>query len=272
MSASDPLDLDRVMTEIREEVRARRAAGDFPPSLERDLDLVFDRFVPKEPLDSDFTEAIQAADRAAYINVAVPTDSQKAGVGEVKRVLRKAMGWYLDYLAQQMTAFGTASIRALRALGERQAVLEEQVALWRPREDDGRDRSTEALDVSAWAGMAVEHMKDAPGRVMHAECGTGQLVRLLTDAGVDAYGVDPRGPLVDRAVADGLDAFPDDPFIHIDAVAAAGLGGIVLSGWPDRATLGRKWAMVEKLAEKLAPGGRIALVAADPEQWARRVS
>src|SRR5581483_8016160 len=179
----DAIDLDRVMTEIREEVRTRRAAGDFPPSLERDLDRIFDRFVPREALDSDFREAIQAADRAAYVNVAVPTASQKPGVGEVKRVLRKAMAWYLEYLAQQMTAFGTASVRALRALGERQSVIEEQMAQWRPQEDDGRDRPAEDVDLTAWVDLVLRHLRGASGRVLHAECGSGGVLKALNEAG-----------------------------------------------------------------------------------------
>jgi len=40
---SGTVDLDQVMGEIQEEVRRRRAAGDFPPSLERELDLEDER-------------------------------------------------------------------------------------------------------------------------------------------------------------------------------------------------------------------------------------
>jgi len=272
VSEPDAVDLDRVMAEIREEVRARRAAGDFPPSLERDLDRVFDRFVPREALDADFDQAIQAADRAAYVNVAVPTASQKPAVGEVKRVLRKAMAWYLEYLAQQVTAFGTATVRALRALGERQGVIEEQLAQWRPAEDDGRDRPADDVDLSAWEELVVGHLRGVEGRVLHAECGTGRLVSAMRAAGIDAYGVDPRGPLVDRAVAGGLEAFPDDPLTHLGAVSDGGLAGIVLSGWPDRAPQGRQRALVETLSQKLSNGGRFVLIAADPAQWARQVA
>ena len=272
MSEPDSIDLDRVMAEVREEVRARRAAGDFPPSLERDLDRLFDRFVPREALDSDFSEAIQAADRAAYINVAVPTASQKPGVGEVKRVLRKAMAWYLEYLAQQATAFGTASVRAMRALGERQTVIEDQVAQWRPQEDDGRDRPAEDADLSAWVDLALGQLRGLSGRVLHAECGSGALLKVLNDAGIDAYGVDPRGPLVDRAVASGLEAFPDDPLTHLDAVRDGTLAGVLLSGWPDRAAPGRQRRLVDLVARKLVVGGRLVLIAASPEQWTRMVA
>ena len=271
VSEPDPVDLDRVMVEIREEVRARRAAGDFPPSLERDLDRVFDRFVPREALDADFSEAIQAADRAAYINVAVPTASQKPGVGEVKRVLRKAMAWYLEYLAQQTTAFGTASVRALRALGERQSVIEEQLAQWRPEEDDGRDRPAEDVDLTPWTDLVLARLRGSAGRVLHAESGSGMLVRALNESGVDAYGVDPRGPLVDSAVAAGLEVFPDDPLTHLNSVADGTLVGVVLSGWPDRSALGRQRGLVETVGRKLGAGGRVVLIAANPARWARDV-
>lgn len=265
--SGEAVDLDQVMAEIKEEVRHRRAAGDFPPSLERELDLVFDRFVPVGPLDGDFGEAIKAADRAAYINVAVPTASQKPGVGEVKRVLRKAMAWYLEYLAQQVTAFSTSSVRALRSLAERTTRLEEQLAQWRPAEDDGRDRPPDAPDLAVWQELVVGHLKGTVGRVLHVECGSGALVRAMRDAGVDAYGVDPRGPLVDAAVAAGLEAWADDPLAHLGAVADGGLGGLVLSGCVDRLPLGRQRLLVEQAAVKLAPGGRLVLLAVNPEQW-----
>jgi len=261
------VDLDKVMGEIQEEVRRRRAAGDFPPSLERELDVVFDRFVPVGPLDGDFGEAIKAADRAAYINVAVPTASQKPGVGEVKRVLRKAMAWYLEYLAQQVTAFSTSTVRALRTLAERTTHLEEQMAQWRPAEDDGRDRPAEAPDLGEWDQAVVGHLSAVTGRVLHAECGQGAMVEALRGAGVDAYGVDPRGPLVDAAVAAGLEAWPDDPVSHLGAVADGGLGGLVLSGCVDRLPLGRQRLLVELAAAKLAPGGRLVILAVKPEEW-----
>ncbi|HEX5266755.1 MAG TPA: hypothetical protein VFW24_08265 [Acidimicrobiales bacterium] len=268
---SGTVDLDQVMGEIQEEVRRRRAAGDFPPSLERELDLVFDRFVPVGPLDGDFGEAIKAADRAAYINVAVPTASQKPAVGEVKRVLRKAMAWYLEYLAQQVTAFSTSTVRALRTLAERTSHLEEQLAQWRPAEDDGRDRPAEAPDLGEWEQRVVGQLGTAPGRVLHAECGRGAMVQALRAGGVDAYGVDPRGPLVDAAVAAGLEAWPDDPVSHLGAVADGGLAGLVLSGCVDRLPLGRQRLLVELAAAKLAPGGRVVILAVNPERWPEAV-
>jgi len=263
-------DNERVMAEIRDEVARRRAAGDFPPSLERELDLAFDRYVPAGSVSSDFTEAVKAADRAAYINVAVPTESEKPGVGEVKRVLRKAMAWYLNYLAQQTTAFATASVRAMRSLGERLEMVEEQLAELAPARDDAADRPAVAPDLGRWVGLCTERLPSR-GRVLHAECGSGALLRSLVDAGVDAYGVEPRGPLVDAAAAGGLEAWPDDPVEHLSAVAEGYLAGLVLSGCVDRLALPRQRRLIELAAAKLAPGAPLILIATHPAAWATAV-
>ena len=45
-SDAPDLDLQQVLREIDDEVRARRAAGEFPPGMERELDLLFARFAP----------------------------------------------------------------------------------------------------------------------------------------------------------------------------------------------------------------------------------
>lgn len=265
--STDRFDQERVMAEIREEVARRRAAGDFPPSLERELDLAFDRYVPAGSVSSDFNEAVKAADRAAYINVAVPTESQKPGVGEVKRVLRKAMAWYLTYLAQQTTAFATASVRAMRSLGERLEMAEERLAELTPDPDDAADRPPIAPDLAAWLPLCLEALPRR-GRVLHTECGDGALLRALVDAGVDGYGVEPRGPLVDRAAAAGLEAWPDEPVAHLASVADGYLAGLVLSGCVDRLSLARQRKLVDLAASRLAPGAPLVLVATPPQAWA----
>ena len=263
------VDLSRVLAEIEEDARRKRATGELPPSLERELDLAFDRYAPVGTLDNDFGEALKAADRASFANVAVPTASNKPGVSLVKRVLRKVMAWYLNYLAQQVTAFGSATVRALRALGARVDDLEETVSGLGAVADDGSDRPAEDADLSPWAELAVARMSSVGGRVLHAECGRGSLIGPLRAAGVDAYGVDPRPALVDAAVAAGHDAFPDEVVAHLEAAAEGSLGGLVLSGCVDRLPLPQQRRLVELAANRLASGGVVIVIGTSPDSWRR---
>jgi len=50
-----------------------------------------------------------------------------------------------------------------------------------------------------WVAVAVAAVKAAPGRIVHAACGDGWLVRQIIAAGGDAYGVDPESIWSSRA-------------------------------------------------------------------------
>ena len=110
------VDLEHVLREIDEEVRARRASGDFPPGMERDLELVFARFAPSTLTGDDLEALVEAADRAAFIQSDPPTASRIPAVSILKRVERKLLGWFFRFLAQQMTTFAGVTVQALRQI------------------------------------------------------------------------------------------------------------------------------------------------------------
>src|SRR5688500_5277877 len=122
MSAS--VDLQQVLREIDEEVEARRAAGDFPPGMERDLELIFARFAPVAVNTDDLEGLIEQADRGAFIDVDPPTGSRIPAVSIIKRVQHKLLSWYLRYVAQQVSVFASSTVGALKLLGRRVAELE----------------------------------------------------------------------------------------------------------------------------------------------------
>ena len=74
-------------------------------------------------------------------------------------------------------------------------------------------------------------------------------------AGVDAYGVDPRSALVDRAELGVLDLRGEDVADHLRAVAASALGGVVLSGVVEGLAGGERTQLLKDVASRLAPGG-----------------
>ena len=107
-----------------------------------------------------------------------------------------------------------------------------------------------------WAEAAVSAVANARGRILHAACGDGWLVRQIVAAGGDAYGVDPRAHVVDTAELGTLDLRGEPVAAHLRSVAPAGLGGVVLSGIVDGMAGGERAQLLDGIATRLAPGGR----------------
>ncbi len=267
--AADDL-LAKVMGEIDDEVRRRRASGDFPPSFERRLDQLFSRFTPVGVHDAHFNETLKLADRSAYVDISVPTASNKPGVGRLKRVLRTLMAWYLNYVVQQITHFTSATMRVLHMVDERLAEVEAEVEASRPAHLADHDLLAVVADPSAWAEEVCSRLAGVKGRVLHAECGDGTLIRALAREGLDVYGVDPRAELLDSAAEASLDVRCEDALEHLRSVADLGLRGLVLSGCVDYLPVRFKREVARLAGEKLAAGGVVVIVATSPNQWANQ--
>jgi len=263
-----PLDLSRVQADVNEEVRRRRASGDFPPGLERELDAVFARYAPAGVGD-DFDAVMASAETQSFVHADVPTESRVAPVAYVKRFVRKLTGWYARFLTQQVTAFNGAITRAVRLLGARVDDLE--IVTVRAGERslaELRDRRA-GPDLSPWVALVVAEMTPTRGRVLHTECGSGAALIALGAAGVDAYGVEPAEALAVEASRAGLDVRGDDALTHLRALPEAGLGGLVLSGCVDNRALGEILEIADRAAAVLAPGGRVVVLSDGPAAWVR---
>lgn len=262
------LDLDQVLREIDQEVAARRAAGDFPPGLERDLDLVFARFAPSAASGDDLEGMLEAADRNAFIDLDVPTGSRLWPLVPVKRVLRKLMAWYLRYVTQQVSAFATSVVAALKVLSRRVDELETSIPGANPRVLDTVAGMRPPADVGPFLPVVAALFEGVQGRVLVTECGEGTLLRQLVDDGVDAYGVDPHAELADALVGAGLEARHGGSLEHLRNVAPEALAGAVLCGGVDRLPLGAQVELADRIGEVLVDGGRVAVVGTSPAAWA----
>ena len=269
---TDSIDMQQLLREIDEEVEARRAAGDFPPGMERDLDLIFARLAPVAVSTDDLDALLEQADRGAFVDVDVPTASNLPAVSFVKKALRKLMAWYLRYLAQQVSVFASSTVGALKLLGKRVAALEAVTPGADPAVRDAAQRAATTPDVTAHEATIVDHVAAGSGRVLVAECGAGDLVRRLVDADVDAYGCEPRADVADAASLAGLEVRSDDVVEHLRAVEHEALGGLVLAGVVDRLPVGAQLALADLAAAVLRGGGRLALVGTDPDAWGRSTS
>jgi len=261
----DHIDFHKLAAEIEAEVRARRAAGEYPPGFERELDRMFNRFAPAE-VSTDFDTAFERAEDLMIIDPEIPVASRSPLLGVVKRVMSKLIGWYHVWLTQQIAAIASAINTALRLLGGRIVELEHVTG------DVARARAVGARvpavrDDAAWGQLVTDALHGCSGRIAVVECGEGALLASLAAAGLDAYGVEPRAPVADAALARGLEVRIDDGAAHLHAVGAAALGGLVLRGLVERAQLGELLLLVDAAAAKLAPGGRLVVCSLRREVW-----
>lgn len=267
----DPAYLDRVRREIDEEVRRRRASGDFPPSFERRLDELFARYTPTGDSDDSFTEALKLADRASFFDINVPVGSRREPRGFVKWSLWQAEAWFVRYVVDQLNHFSASTMRVLHLLDERLADVERDLSLVTggPLGDD--EELTPGADPAPFLDAVVERLRggEGAGRVLHAECGDGRLLQALAAAGLDAYGIDPGTGAADLAVAASLDVRRDDAVGHLTSLADGTLGGLVLSGVVDRASVAHRRRLLQLAELKLAPGAPLVVIGTAPGAWDR---
>jgi hypothetical protein len=264
---NDRVDIQKLSAEIEAEVRARRAAGEYPPGFERELDRLFDRFAPPE-VSNDFDAALERAEDLVIVDPVIPVASRSPILGVVKRATAKLIGWYHVWLAQQVSALATAINTALRLLGARVVELEHTTGdAARARMIGARTSATR--DDTVWADAVVDALRGCAGRVALVECGDGALLVALVEAGLDAYGVEPRASVADAALARGLEVRIDDGAAHLHAVGADALGGLVLRAVVERAALGELLLLVDTAAAKVAVGGRLVVCSLRRDAWGR---
>ena len=171
--------VEQVMAEIAEEVRVRRASGDLPPKLERELDELFLAHSPVAGRGGDLGEALRMVDAATFIDPVVPVESERAAGAVVKKGMRSLLLWYVGWVTHQMSQSASAVSRALHIVDDRLQELERQV-------EGQRVPAAGVVEFPAlvgpdawWVEPATAAVAKAPGRVLHAACGDGWLVRRI---------------------------------------------------------------------------------------------
>ncbi len=255
------------MAEIAEEVRMRRASGDLPARLERELDELFLAHSPVGERGGDLEDALRKVDASTFIDPVVPVESQRVAGAVVKRGMRSVLLWYVGWVTHQVNQSTSAVGRALHIVDARLQDLERQLGELKSSGPAVVEFPGQHGPGAWWAEAAAGAVAKAPGRVLHAACGDGWLVRRILEAGGDAYGVDPRSHLVDGADLGALDLRGEDVVTHLRAVAPAGLGGLVLTGLVEGMDSGARTQLLALAGRGLAPGGTLVIHSATRQSW-----
>jgi SAM-dependent methyltransferase len=265
--------LANVMAEIDAEVRRRRASGDLPAGLERELDELFLEFSPVGLRGkARLRENLALVDSAAYVDIAVPVESDKKAGAYVKRLMRKSLNWYMGFIVHQIVKFAWAVSRMLHLVVDHVEDLEATVEGLRVPELPASAVPVTDPGASWWADPALAALSTAKGRVLHAECGNGSLVARLIADGVDAYGVDPAQAVIEPAIDRGLDVRAESALEHLAVVAEEALAGILLTGSVQWLHPNERDRLIGLAASRLALEGILILHSATPEAWRRSTS
>ncbi len=269
-AAGRALYLAAVMADIDAEVKRRRASGDLPAGLERQLDELFLEFSPVGMQGkARLRETLALVDGAAYVDIAVPVLSNKAVGVYIKRLIRKSTSWYMDWVVHQIVRFAWSVSRSLHLVVDHIEDLEATVDALRAPELP--EWAVPVVDAGAswWAPTAIESVRGVSGRVLHAECGNGSLVEALVRAGIDAYGVEPNEVAVEPGIEKGLDVRAESVLDHLQVVSEEALGAIIVSGSVQWLHANDRQRLVQLAASRLAVGGVLVLQSMTPEAWQR---
>ena len=127
---------------------------------------------------------------------------------------------------------------------------------------DGAAWLAPARELDGWVEPLTSFVKSRTrqGDVLHADCGEGALIVALTQQGVPAIGVEPRGGVALRALERGCEISISEVTEHLPQQSTASLGGLVLSGVVDRLPLHTILPLLADSRRALASGAPIVIV------------
>jgi 2-polyprenyl-3-methyl-5-hydroxy-6-metoxy-1,4-benzoquinol methylase len=121
-------DLERLLVTLRERIEQRRAAGEYPPGLEADLEQHFERLATVRPPSATFAlaeleQACGALGPVQFRQEAIPLESRLPGGSALHRAVAKTVGRQIRGVLEQVQRQSDDIVRAIDALAGATTVL-----------------------------------------------------------------------------------------------------------------------------------------------------
>jgi hypothetical protein len=123
----DPLPHGDVRAEIEAAARQTAERSDFPSGYLAQVRTEGERFALRTADTGDIRAAIALLEEQTNVHALAPVDSRNRGVSAAKLVVRKAVFFAANHLAEQMRALGWAAASVGEAAAERIEQLEARV-------------------------------------------------------------------------------------------------------------------------------------------------
>jgi hypothetical protein len=140
----DPLPYGDVRAEIDAAARQTAGRADFPSAYLSQVHSEGERFALRTADTGDIRAAIALLEEQTNVHALAPVESRNRGVSTAKLVVRKAVFFAANHLAEQMRALGWAAVSVGEAAAERIEKLEARVRELEARLDDGSGDSSES--------------------------------------------------------------------------------------------------------------------------------
>jgi hypothetical protein len=137
----EPLPYGEVRDEIETAARETAARADFPSGYMNRVHSETDRFALRTADLDDIRAAVALLEEQTNVHASAPVESRNRGVSTAKLVVRKAVFFAMNHLAEQMQALGWAAASVGHAASERIEALEARV--------DALEARINALDAGA---------------------------------------------------------------------------------------------------------------------------
>ena len=102
------------------------------------------------------------------------------------------------------------------------------------------------------------------GPVLDIGCGRGELLELLSDNGIEAYGIELGQESVEMCLARGLDARVDDALHHLSSVPEHSLGAVTAIHVVEHLDIDTLITFIDLCLRSLKPGGLIIFETPNP--------
>jgi len=123
----DPLPHGDVRAEIEAAARQAAQRSDYPSAYLSQVRSEGERFALRTADTGDIRAAIALLEEQTNVDASAPVDSRNRGVSTAKVVVRKAVFFAVNHLAEQMRALGWAAASVGEAAAERIEQLEARV-------------------------------------------------------------------------------------------------------------------------------------------------
>jgi hypothetical protein len=128
-----PFPHPEIRTEIEEAARQTAARADYPRAYLAQVHGETDRFALRTADLGDIRAAVALLEEQTNVQAAAPVESRNRGVAATKVVVRKAVFFAMNHLAEQTRALGWAAASVGEAAAERIEQLEARVRVLESR-------------------------------------------------------------------------------------------------------------------------------------------